>query len=298
MKTTALGASPPKQTKPRPHATRNRRQRRPQPSNRRAVDVSSRDIGDGIEFIERTVPAGTQVTLSGYLVSGAHGSHSVRSPGPQLGAPGSPPGAWEIPLTGPTLTSSGFTTGDPVVLSGWWTGAGVEINSITAAPPPQMPPRVVDLAQRRGVTIQAMQNPPDLLPTNRRLLEDGSLALIIRNRDAASAGYVFFASAYVPGAVEAVLRPLVGDALVVDRAPLPRTTVEAARKEVMADEDPNVIGAGSGMSESGTKQIQVETLVPSTRLDDLSRSYPPGLIRIDSWIRTAHEKKNHIGGVQ
>jgi hypothetical protein len=117
------------------------------------------------------------------------------------------------------------------------------------------------------------------------LLDDGSLAMIIRNREATGVGYVFFASAYVADAVEGGLRPLLGDALVVGQAPFPRAIVEAARKEITSDDDPNIIGVGSGMISTGTEQIQVDTLVPSARLDDVARRYPPRLVRIDSWLR-------------
>jgi hypothetical protein len=149
------------------------------------------DIVDEVEFIGQSVPAHMQVTLSGYLTSGTHGRRCLRSPGPQLGSPGSPPGPWEIPLTGAALTSSEFEDWAPVVLSGWWMGTGVEVDSIAAAPPPQMPPRVVELAQRQGVSVRPIMDPPDLRPTNRRLLDDGSLAMIIRNREATGVGYVF-----------------------------------------------------------------------------------------------------------
>jgi hypothetical protein len=41
------------------------------------------------------------------------------------------------------------------------------------------------------VSVRPIMDPPDLRPTNRRLLDDGSLAMIIRNREATGVGYVF-----------------------------------------------------------------------------------------------------------
>jgi hypothetical protein len=181
--------------------------------------------------------------------------------------------------------------GESVTIAGEWTGSLLQAQmvSLTTDGPPfafRFPTSIGDRCDIDLPVVNKGLPPPDqarIADAVRSLTDEGRLLQYARVRSAS--GEVVVVSAVDVEPVEAILRPLLGDSLVVVPSPWSRRDLDAVQEILLQETDTaGIVMVGEGMDPQGHVQAVTWVRHVTPGLEEGLAALPQGILALEAWL--------------
>jgi hypothetical protein len=180
--------------------------------------------------------------------------------------------------------------GESVAITGEWKDSLLQAQTVSLTGGPafafRFPASIGDRCDIDLPVVDEWLPTPDrarIADAVRSLTDDGTLLQYARVRSAG--GEVAVVSAVDVEPVEAMLRPLLGDSLVVVPSPWGRRELDAVQ-EILAQETDaaGVVMAGEGMGPDGHVRAMAWVRQVTPRLEERLTPFPQGILALEAWL--------------